>query len=237
MGQGLELTGLVGTLALAVPLLILFLIVVRGTRSRSKRRIRASRPAVVTEGAATAAAAPALQPELAMPHADRTSGASVADPGMMPTPSASQEAAATGEEVAEAEAPPPDPIEVARARALELASEAAKAEAEGRERDLPTLHLEEAKALAAAGDAASAADRLRMSLRASARLGLKLEHARGRIELGDLAAQHGDLTTACEHWSIARSLVHELKRGDDIKGVEARMRNNGCPTDWVLNDF
>ena len=47
----------------------------------------------------------------------------------------------------------------------------------------------------------------------------------------------GDLTTACEHWQIARALFHELKQGRDHAAVETRMLRNGCPTDWVLTDF
>lgn len=62
-------------------------------------------------------------------------------------------------------------------------------------------------------------------------------HAFARIELGDLAHHEGDLTTACEHWQIARQLFADLNRADEQKKVEDRMRCNGCPTDWVLNNF
>ena len=47
----------------------------------------------------------------------------------------------------------------------------------------------------------------------------------------------GDLTTACEHWQIARSLFEEGSQKAKAENVEARMKRFGCPTDWVLNDF
>ena len=52
-----------------------------------------------------------------------------------------------------------------------------------------------------------------------------------------MARKSGDLTTACEHWQIARGLYVELKKEGELEQVEARMHDNGCPTDWVLNDF
>jgi hypothetical protein len=57
------------------------------------------------------------------------------------------------------------------------------------------------------------------------------------VVLGDLAHKDGDLTTACEHWQIARALFVELKQDGAHESVEVRMLRNGCPTDWVLTDF
>ncbi len=125
----------------------------------------------------------------------------------------------------------------ARARADRLVREIGAAERKGPESALAALYLEAGRTLLVLGDGAAAGEQLRKSLVSSQKLGLKLEHAQARIELGDLSADQGDLTTACEHWSIARSMVHDLKRLADIEAVEARIRDNGCPTDWVLNDF
>lgn len=224
MGQGFELTGLWGTIVLGLPLLLLLLVILGGTRAR-RRRLRPARHALTEQGvpsAADAAPPPAPPPEVAAPQA------AVAAPA---------EVEVEAEEAPPAPPPPPDPVEIAKERLVRLADEIAAAVATGRDRDLPALRIEEARALATTGDVAAAADRLRTAILASARLGMKLEHARARLELGDLAAAAGDLTTACEHWSIARGLVHELKREDGIKAAEARIRDNGCPTDWVLNDF
>lgn len=65
----------------------------------------------------------------------------------------------------------------------------------------------------------------------------KPAHATARLALGDLAQQVDDMTTACEHWQIARDLLHELGDEDRCKAVEEKMIENGCPTHWVLNDF
>ena len=61
--------------------------------------------------------------------------------------------------------------------------------------------------------------------------------AMARLELGDLARACGDLTTACEHWQMARALFTDLKRPAETVAAEKRMESAGCPTDWVLNQF
>lgn len=58
-----------------------------------------------------------------------------------------------------------------------------------------------------------------------------------RYHLGLLNREMGDLTLACEHWQIARELYSQNVDMDKVKEVENLMRENGCPTDWVLNDF
>jgi len=207
MAQGLELTGLAGTVALSVPLAALAVAVLLGTRARGRQADRGEpRP---------------------LPRAEpREAGERpVSMPRGEPRPEATAEALKV------------DAVAAARASAQRLASQIRAAESAGAGRDLAALLYEEARSLIAAKEPAAAADRLRKSLVLSARLGQKLEHARSRLELGDLAEADGDLTTACEHWSIARSLMHELARPADIRTVEARMRDHRCPTDWVLNDF
>jgi tetratricopeptide (TPR) repeat protein len=112
-------------------------------------------------------------------------------------------------------------------------------DAETREENgrLPGLYLSLAQCRIEAGETADAAELLRKSIRGAASAQLKDTHARARVALGDMAHQGGDLTTACEHWQIARALFHELKLTRDHEMVEQRMLRNGCPTDWVLTDF
>ena len=58
-----------------------------------------------------------------------------------------------------------------------------------------------------------------------------------RMMLGDISKVEGDLTTACEHWQLARDLYAECNEVDKSAEVEDKMRDNQCPTDWVLNEF
>lgn len=112
-----------------------------------------------------------------------------------------------------------------------------EAETRGEHERLPSLYLSLAHCRIEAERTADAEDLLRKSIRSAASLEHKETHARARLALGDLAQRSGDLTSACEHWQIARALFFELKQGGDHDAVETRMRRNGCPTDWVLTDF
>lgn len=135
--------------------------------------------------------------------------------------------------------PPPPPVasSVQKADPDMLAGRIAKAEARSADAELPPLYLDLARARIARGERQDAAELLRKCIRIAAKLGQKPLHASARLELGDLVREEGDLTTACEHWQIARGLFHELKQEADLAASEQRMRQHGCPTDWVLNDF
>jgi len=111
------------------------------------------------------------------------------------------------------------------------------AETHGQHERLPGLYLSLAWCQLESGGSSDAAELLRKSIRGSASPQHKEVLARARMALGDLAHASGDLTTACEHWQIARALFHELKQGRELEVVEMRMQRNGCPTDWVLTDF
>jgi hypothetical protein len=111
------------------------------------------------------------------------------------------------------------------------------AEKSGARERLPPLYLSLAQRRLADGEAAEAEELLRKSIRGATGPRCKDIHAHARVVLGDIAHANGDLTTACEHWQIARALFHELKQIRDHAAVEARMLRNGCPTDWVLTDF
>lgn len=94
-----------------------------------------------------------------------------------------------------------------------------------------------ARALAAAGKSAEAAEALRGCLWEAGSQGRKDVQAEARLALGDVCLADGDTITACEHWQIARDFFHDLKRAADRDETDRRMKSNGCPTDWVLNDF
>lgn len=123
----------------------------------------------------------------------------------------------------------------AGARNLTTALEAVAAERD--ENAVADLHLATARQKLAAGDVAEAADQLRKAIRVASRIGKKSVHADARLELAEIARASGDLTTACEHWQMARGLFFEMKRAKELEKAEALMRQHGCPTDWVLNDF
>jgi hypothetical protein len=118
-----------------------------------------------------------------------------------------------------------------------LSAAIASAEASGDERGLVELYLALGRKLSERGNAGEAARSLAKSIRLAAKLGQKGAHAQARLELGDISREGGDLTTACEHWQIARGLFVELEKKTELEKTETRMRDNGCPTDWVLNDF
>jgi hypothetical protein len=78
---------------------------------------------------------------------------------------------------------------------------------------------------------------LRRSIMIAMRLGDTETHAQARLELGDRVGARGDMITACEHWQIARQIYWDGNRAEGIAEADRRMIANGCPTDWVLNDF
>jgi hypothetical protein len=112
-----------------------------------------------------------------------------------------------------------------------------KAEAEGDHAALAGHRLAFARAEIARGRNEPAAEQLRSSIRAAAKSRNVSIQAEARLELAELARAAGDLTTACEHWQIARGLFHDLKQQESLGETERLMRQHGCPTDWVLNDF
>lgn len=118
-----------------------------------------------------------------------------------------------------------------------LTKDIERAERSGEQAKLPSLFIALASHKLAGGDVVEASDLLRNSIRLSVSLGRHEEHARARLELGDIARTAGDLTTACEHWQIARRLFHQLAHAEQLAAAESRMSDHGCPTDWVLNDF
>ncbi len=111
------------------------------------------------------------------------------------------------------------------------------AEASDDQAALAGLYLSFAQTEIAEGRTESAAEHLRSSVRAAAKSRNAAVQAEARLELAELARAAGDLTTACEHWQLARALFRELKQNVRLGETETLMQKHGCPTDWVLNDF
>jgi len=129
--------------------------------------------------------------------------------------------------------PPADPA----ARTGELADAIARAQASGQKSRLAELHLSLGTHLLGHEQLAAAAAELRKAILAAVPQHQHGTHAAARLALGDIAEREGDLTTACEHWQIARSLFQELSAREPLRDAQQRMRRIDCPTDWVLNDF
>jgi hypothetical protein len=89
--------------------------------------------------------------------------------------------------------------------------------------------------------AAGAIEAAARDFRACVMLAAKLKQphigATARLELGDLASAAGDMTTACEHWQMAKAAFVAQGRDAELDRVERKMDRAGCPTDWVLNEF
>lgn len=159
-------------------------------------------------------------------------------PPSAPEPSAPQAAAEVFRAVPPLDTlPPAADVAPAPAPPVDWAARVAGAEAAGDQRALASAYLAYARAELAAGRTEAAAGHLRTSLRAATQGRSPALQAEARLELAELARAAGDLTTACEHWQIARSLFHDLADAARLGETERLMRQHGCPTDWVLNDF
>lgn len=101
----------------------------------------------------------------------------------------------------------------------------------------PATLLARAEALVGDGAHDEAAAQLRLCVRLAAKLKQPLIEAKARVELGDLALASGDLTSACEHWQMARTLYADLNLFAEAATAETRMERAHCPTDWVLTQF
>lgn len=117
---------------------------------------------------------------------------------------------------------------VERIAATETAGETAK---------LAQLYLDLARAYRADNRPHDALAALRSAAGFGAMHGPKAVHAMARVELGEAALHAGDRTGACEQWQIAKIAFHEEGLKDAYNATDKRMRDNGCPTDWVLTEF
>ncbi|MET0408008.1 MAG: hypothetical protein ABW006_06530 [Hyphomicrobium sp.] len=113
----------------------------------------------------------------------------------------------------------------------------ASANERGDKSSLSSLYFELARAEEHRGDIGARMAALRSAAGCGALHGPHSAHAAARLALAEAAHEAGDLSTACEQWQMARTAF--LDGGDEQQHarVERRMRENGCPTDWVLTDF
>jgi len=213
----LSIDGLAGWLVVSVPSALL--VAVAFSTFRTERRTRIDEP--VAEAALSAAGASEARARLL----DDTV---VADGD-------ATYAGATHVETTDAAAAGSKPVHEERRSGI--AEEIAAAECAGDRDRLMQLLLELALIERATGDDEVAKDLLRKSIMIASETGDVVVQAKGRLELGDIAQSQGDLTTACEHWQMARALFDQAECADARREVETRMQTQGCPTDWVLTDF
>jgi tetratricopeptide (TPR) repeat protein len=109
--------------------------------------------------------------------------------------------------------------------------------ADGETTTLSGLYFKLAAAYGAEGDLRARMEALRSAAGNGALYGPHAAHAAARLALGEAAQAAGDLTSACEQWQLARTAFLEGGDTDQHARVEKQMRENGCPTDWVLTDF
>ncbi len=149
-------------------------------------------------------------------------------------PEALPDAIAARETFAPAPSPAPESDareELRLMRALEDAE--CENDAVGLTRDSTAL----ARLLLARGARPEAEALLRKAVMVARRTGLPEAHAEARIELAELARADGDMTSACEHWQMAKLMFYETGRRGDQDRIADMMRRHRCPTDWVLTEF
>lgn len=116
-------------------------------------------------------------------------------------------------------------------------SELEKALSSGAKEAIAPFYLQLAHLYCAAGNEAEYLTAMRAAAGLAAENGPHVTHAEARLELADVAFKAGDLTGACEQWQIARMALQADGQLAAQASVDKRMRDNGCPTDWVLTDF
>lgn len=252
-----DLPGLWGLCLLASPVLALLLTAWAYARAEAMARARPLAAPVPPQPEARrsipepAAPPPPARPQPAPPPAARAPAPAPPAPARQAAPGAPQPPAPVAAPraparlpVSEAKAIPPlpelarPPFPKAPPSAEAIAKRLAEAEAAGHASAIPDLKVARGLALFREGKSASeAANDVRGGLILALQQGQKLSQAHARVALGDLCKAGDDLTTACEHWQLARDIFAELQETQARKDVETRIRQNGCPTDWVLNEF
>ncbi|MGL4395961.1 MAG: hypothetical protein ACRCS9_05425 [Hyphomicrobium sp.] len=225
---------------LAMPFLVLatlFLIWRQLVSRRSRAVSTKSKPAAHAPVANPAAMVPRATPPFAPPMASTSPSAVAA------TASPVHAALAMPPRATETEAAPavallsPTASTPPAANAAAISADIAAREAEGDRAATPPLYLALGRLLQSDGDVAKALTAFRSAAGLAAKHRLDGIHAEARLELAEAAFVAGDLTTACEHWQIARMAFLDGGAKPAADGVDRRMRSHGCPTDWVLTDF
>ncbi|AGK58126.1 hypothetical protein HYPDE_32258 [Hyphomicrobium denitrificans 1NES1] len=102
---------------------------------------------------------------------------------------------------------------------------------------LADLYLAQALAHQKLGDEKARMAALTSAAGCASLYGPEATHAIARMQLAEAAYSTGDLTSACEHWHLAREAFRASGHAEEHARVEKLMRDNGCPTDWVLTEF
>lgn len=118
-----------------------------------------------------------------------------------------------------------------------IAARIDRASASADKSELAPLYLALAREHEKRGDEEARMAALRSAAGCGALHGPEAAHGAARMQLAEAAYASGDLTSACEHWHLARGAYFASGQMDEYARVEKRMRDNGCPTDWVLTDF
>lgn len=125
----------------------------------------------------------------------------------------------------------------AQEEATRLEAEITRAEDAEETVELAKLYLALGKARMVLGEEAAGLEALRSAAGLAGLYKAQRVHAEARLELAEAAVRHGDPTTACEHWQMARMAFLEDGAKAEGERIDRRMRAQGCPTDWVLTDF
>ncbi len=131
----------------------------------------------------------------------------------------------------------PSPVAAAIDAHAALTVKLRDAEADGDNAVLAPIYLELAHTHRAAGRENEAMRALRSAAGIASKFGPRAAHAEARLELAEMAFNAGDLTSACEHWQMAKTALFDDGQRDAQARIERRMKDQGCPTDWVLTDF
>lgn len=219
----MSLEMLLRSLIVALPLLVLIVLYFLLT---SRLRHRSQVPP-------TKALPPSEVPAETVQEASRAASQPAAQSTADASTAAAAAASASGDtQVAEA---PPLASQASIIAAIE--SEIARAEEAEATVELAELYLSLGRAHMADGAEGEALSALRSAAGLAALHKAPKIHALARLELAEVAMSHGDPTTACEHWQLARmAFLDAGARGEGDK-IDRRMRAQGCPTDWVLTDF
>jgi hypothetical protein len=105
------------------------------------------------------------------------------------------------------------------------------------ETELAPVLLAKGQSLLKSGNTRDGAKALRAAIVVAVENGMADIHALARLELAEIARADGDLTTACEHWHLAKTQFAENNRKDSVASTDKHMKDHGCPTEWVLTDF
>lgn len=239
----IDIDGQMGWLLLLLPPVVLTLIAV-GVIAGRDRAVSRHEPHADLQPVPAAATRTMAAPSPARPLP-------TASEPRQPAPSATAPAPVVRQAAAEPPAPPANPQFAPAPAAVPAASSIAaqqsiaarqsellQAEQRFDDAAIARVSLLLARQLMACGVSGEAVkSHLRRAIILASRLKDDDTHAAARLELGDIMVGEHDLTTACEHWQIARQIFWDHGAKAEQAEVDRRMMANHCPTDWVLNDF